>query len=120
MTERDAMEASRVRCLYTVWCTWPSAPDRLRLTVSQVKEKTGRDSVEALLKMKYAVCLDISFDVSDLSDGFLGHVGAAAWDTRGRLVRRYDGEFQQYMPSWVLGTEPVIRDVPRDNRTAGS
>lgn len=120
MTEKDTVDAASVRCLYTVWCTWPSAPERLRLTVAQAKEKTGRDSVEALLKMKYAVCLDVSLYVSDLTDGFLGHVGAATWDTRGRLVKRYDGKFQQYMPSWVLGTEPVIRDVPSGNRTAGS
>lgn len=105
---------------YTVSCAWPTSPTRFRVTVAGVDEKTARDSVCALLRMHFSTQVDMAFYSPGRSNEYLGSCMAARWDGSGRVTGQHAGRFQEYIPAWVSGQEPVEREKIGEPELCGS
>jgi hypothetical protein len=105
---------------YTVSCAWPTSPKRYRVTVDAADEETARESVAALLRMHFAVRVDMVFRAPDRGAGFLGRIVAARWDQSGCVTDQHIGRFQEYLPGWVSGRDPVERERSSEPVLCGS
>lgn len=93
---------------YTVQYVWPSDPRRRpRVAVHGVDEQTARESLEALIQMRFAVQVDIALRESQLGKEMVRVITSARWDRLGRVTERYAGRFEECIPAWASGTEAV-------------
>lgn len=105
---------------YSVEFVWPTDPSRYREAVIDEDEETARTSAGVLLSMNFAFQVRMRFLSASGDRTCLGHCTAAQWDRLGHVTYVDQGEFAQYIPGWVTGREPLVKEKRNEPAPVGS
>lgn len=105
---------------YTISCAWPSSPERFRVTVGSVDEKTAKESAYALSRMRHSVRIEMSFHKAGPSRELEGECLAAQWKPDGLVHMRHTGKFKDYIPAWATGGKPAEKGKSSDSAALSS
>lgn len=116
---------------YAVEYVWPCSPHRYREAVQGVPEETARNSAKALLGMRYAFRVKVSFFLDSVGHPFIGEVLAAQWNRKGDMtyihgrtvsiaINPARQRIMENLPDWLAQDFVLAREVFNESATARS
>ena len=106
---------------YDVEFVAPADPSqRYQGAVRDANEETARTSVTGLRDLRFAFQVKMRFLSAASDQKLVGGCLAAEWDRLGRVTFQHAGEFKDYIPGWVTGREPLVKEKQDEPVSTGS